>query len=112
MRIAEVIGTVTLNRGHPALSGAQLKLAVPLTLDDLIGVSRPDSDPIVVYDEFGAGYQTRIALSEGGEAAQPFHPELKPVDAYNAAIIDRIDLAHSTRLDQQNRSDTPDDSGR
>ena len=33
-----------------------------------------------------------IAVSEGGEAAQPFQPEMKPVDAYNAAILDRIDV--------------------
>jgi hypothetical protein len=34
-----------------------------------------------------------VALSEGGEAAQPFRPELKPVDAYNAAILDELDVS-------------------
>jgi hypothetical protein len=33
-----------------------------------------------------------IAISEGAEAAQPFRPELKPVDAYCAAILDSVDL--------------------
>jgi len=37
MRIMEVIGTVTLNRCHPSLEGACLKLAVPLSLADLAG---------------------------------------------------------------------------
>jgi hypothetical protein len=31
-------------------------------------------------------------LSEGPEAAQPFLPELKPVDAYNAGILDHLDI--------------------
>jgi hypothetical protein len=34
-----------------------------------------------------------VAFSEGGEAAQPFRPHDKPVDAYIAALIDRLDLA-------------------
>ena len=41
-----------------------------------------------MYDDLGAGIGSRIAISEGGEAAQPFHPECKPIDAYNAAILD------------------------
>ncbi|NCX98908.1 MAG: carbon dioxide concentrating mechanism protein CcmL, partial [Planctomycetia bacterium] len=32
-----------------------------------------------------------VAFSEGGEAAQPFRPADKPVDAYVAALLDRID---------------------
>jgi microcompartment protein CcmK/EutM len=44
----------------------------------------------VVYDDLGAGPGSRIAFSEGGEAAQPFYPLDKPVDAYNAAILDTI----------------------
>ena len=31
-------------------------------------------------------------MSEGGEAAQPFRPDYKPVDAYNAALLDAIDI--------------------
>jgi microcompartment protein CcmK/EutM len=92
MRICEVIGNVTMNRAHPSLSGATLKLAIPLTLAELAGEAGPQGDSIVVYDELGAGVGSRIALSEGGEAAQPFHPEVKPVDAYNAAILDDVRL--------------------
>ena len=50
-----------------------------------------------MYDELGTGLGSYIALSEGGEAAQPFRPELKPVDAYNAAIIDQIDIPDSEK---------------
>ena len=92
MRIAKVIGTVTLNRCHPTFDGATLKLAVPLKLDDLTQEELPDDDSLVVWDEFGAGIGSRIMLSEGGEAAQPFKPNWKPVDAYNAGLLDEIDI--------------------
>ena len=46
-----------------------------------------------MWDELGVGYGDIVALSEGGEAAQPFRPELKPVDAYNAAILDELDVS-------------------
>ena len=92
MRIGKVIGSVTLNRWHPSLAGGSYRLAVPLSRSEL---SSPDSaagEELVVYDELGAGPGSLIAFSEGGEAAQPFYPETKPVDAYNAAILDRLDL--------------------
>jgi ethanolamine utilization protein EutN len=92
MRIAEVIGTVTLSRVHPTLSGAVLRLAIPMTLADLASSAQPRGEELVVYDGLGAGIGSRIAFSEGGEAAQPFLPEDKPVDAYNAAILDEIQL--------------------
>jgi ethanolamine utilization protein EutN len=92
MRIAEIIGTVTLNRFHPAFAGARLKLAVPLSLANLLGEERPEAESLVVWDELGAGLGSQIAMSEGAEAAQPFHPEVKPVDCYNAAILDAVDL--------------------
>jgi ethanolamine utilization protein EutN len=90
MRIATVLGTVTLGRQHPNLSGARLKVAVPLSCDELASGSEPRGDSIVVWDEFGAGHGSRIAVSEGSEAAQPFRPDLKPIDAYCAAILDDI----------------------
>ncbi len=92
MRIAQVIGTVTLNRCHPTFDGATLKLAIPLQLDDLLKEVLPNDDALVVYDEFGAGVGSRIMLSEGGEAAQPFKSNWKPVDAYNAGLLDEIDI--------------------
>lgn len=96
MRIAHVIGTVTLCRFHPSFQGASLKLAARLSLSDLTDQRDPEHDPVVVWDELGAGRGDRIAVAQGPEAAQPFRPELKPVDAYNAAILDRIDLDEPT----------------
>jgi microcompartment protein CcmK/EutM len=92
MRIGEVIGSVTLNRAHPSLKGATLRLTIPMTLEDLSGDAPPRGETIVVYDELGAGLGSRIAFSEGAEAAQPFYPDVKPIDAYNAAILDEIQL--------------------
>ena len=92
MRIGKVIGTVTLSRRHPSLAGAQYRMVVPLTLDDLTCDEEPRAEAIVVFDELGSGIGSRIAISEGGEAAQPFYPELKPVDAYNAAILDNVSI--------------------
>jgi microcompartment protein CcmK/EutM len=90
MRIGEVIGTVTLNRAHPSLTAASYRLAIPLSLADLSGEAQPSGEALVVYDELGAGVGSTIAISEGGEAAQPFYPDDKPIDAYNAAILDSV----------------------
>ena len=92
MRIGRVIGTVTLNRWHESLRGARYRVAVPLSLASLRGDSRADGEGIVVYDELGAGDGSLIAISEGAEAAQPFRPDVKPIDAYCAAILDSVDL--------------------
>ena len=92
MRIAKVIGTVTLSRWHPSMCHACYRVAVPMTFDDLTGQHEPRGEELVVYDDLGAGTGSLIAFSEGGEAAQPFFPNDKPIDAYNAAILDSIDI--------------------
>jgi microcompartment protein CcmK/EutM len=93
MRIAKVVGTVTLNRCHSSFEGASLRLAVPLSLAELKGEREPQAEEMVVWDENGAGMGSLIAVSEGAEATQPFRPELKAVDAYAAAILDSVDLS-------------------
>jgi microcompartment protein CcmK/EutM len=92
MRIAKVLGSVTLNRQHPSLVGGRLRLAAPMSLAELANDGEPAADSIVVWDDLGAGEGTLIAVSEGAEAAQPFRPELKPIDAYCAAILDNVHL--------------------
>ena len=92
MRIGEVIGTVTLNRQHPSLAGGRFKLVVPLSLDDLTGQGGEPAEELTVFDELGAGVGCRIAVSEGREAAMPFYPDVKPVDAYCAAILDNVNV--------------------
>jgi microcompartment protein CcmK/EutM len=98
MRIADVIGTVTLNRWHPSVAGATWKLVVPLSWDNLLGRSDEPAEEVVAFDELGAGLGSRIAISEGREAAMPFHPQVKPIDAYNAAILDTLQLGDGPDL--------------
>ncbi len=86
MRMASVIGRVTLSVRHPRYKGERLLLALPWTKDTLEGAGKT-SYSIVVYDELGAMPGQTIGVSEGREAACPF-PEPCPVDAYNAAILD------------------------
>jgi microcompartment protein CcmK/EutM len=94
MRIAEVIGTVTLSRAHPSLERSRRVIGVPYSLKALQeGV--PDGEDVVIYDGLGAGAGSRVGFSEGGEAAAAFYPEKKPVDAYCACILDRVVIAES-----------------
>lgn len=92
MRIGEVIGNVTLSRMHSSLPAAPLLVTVPLSLEFLATGEGLRGESLVVYDELGAGVGTRIGFSEGREAAQPFHPDRVPIDAYNACILDRIEV--------------------
>lgn len=91
MRIAEVIGSVTLSGVHPSMTGARWVIGVPFSLKALQD-GAADGEDVVIYDNLGAGVGARIGFSEGGEAAAPFHPEKKPVDAYCACILDTVQV--------------------
>ena len=90
MRIAEVIGTVTLSRVNPTLAGFRWVIGVPYSLNALRNNGQPDGEDLVIFDDLRAGIGNRIGFSEGGEAAAPFHPEKRAVDAYCACILDQI----------------------
>jgi ethanolamine utilization protein EutN len=92
MRIGKVIGNVTLSRVHETLVGGTLKLVVPLSLAELTADDQPQGESLVAWDDLGAGLGERVCFSEGGEAVQPFKPNVKPVDAYLAAILDNVNL--------------------
>jgi ethanolamine utilization protein EutN len=92
MRIAEVIGTVTLSKAHPTLGGYRWVIGVPFSLQGL-KAGLPDGEDLVIFDKLGAGVGDRIGFSEGGEAAAPFYPEKRAVDAYCACILDQIALS-------------------
>lgn len=90
MRVADVIGTVTLSRAHPLVVGGTWLVVVPQSLANLRGTSTKHDEPLVAYDVLGAGHGARIAISEGAEAGAPFD-EPKPLDAYNACILDSLE---------------------
>ena len=95
MRIGEVIGTVTLCRVHPLLVGTQWSIATPLSLEQLVEGKAGTTEEVVLYDELSAGIGEWVSFSEGVEAAMPFYPNVKPVDAYCAAILDTVELDHN-----------------
>lgn len=92
MKIHQVLGNVTLSRCHAGYVGGRLLATVSLDAELQGGAANPDADLVVVWDELGAGEGAKIAVSDGAEAAQPFRPELKAVDAYCSAILDAIHL--------------------
>ncbi len=92
MRIMECIGTVTLSHWSPTLTGATWKLAVPLMHAGLNGDPAGRTEPIVIYDDMGAGNGSLMAVTESAEASTPFYPESKPMDAYCAALLDVVSV--------------------
>ena len=91
MRIGQIIGKVTLSRAHSSIEGASWRVVVPLSAAGIAGDETGRGEPFILFDEFGAGIGSMVAISEGAEAAAPF-PEPKPLDAYNAAILDTIEI--------------------
>ena len=93
MRIAEVIGRVTLSRPHPNLKGGPVPHR---PADDEGGAGRGVADA----GRGGRSSSTTsapaparlIGLSEGREAANPFGKTKVPIDAYCACLLDRIDV--------------------
>jgi ethanolamine utilization protein EutN len=93
MRIAEVIGTVTLSRVHPILAGYRWIIGVPYSLKALKAGLQADGEDVVILDQLGAGTGDQVGFSEGVEAAAPFHPQRKAVDAYCACILDSVSVS-------------------
>lgn len=92
MRLGHVIGRVTLNAADAALRGARFLLVQPLSSAQFAGaalVPLAQGNTVVVYDDLGAGIGQVIGFTEGAEATAPFDAPT-PVDAYNAAIVDRM----------------------
>ncbi len=78
MRIADVIGTVTLNRAHPSVAGATWKLVVPLTWDNLLGRSDEPAEELVVFDALGAGGGRASPSAKAARPPCPSTPTLNP----------------------------------
>jgi ethanolamine utilization protein EutN len=92
VRIGVVVGKVSLQRVHPSMVGKRYVLVQPQGLKALTGGEQSASEELVAVDELGTIPETRVGFSEGAEAAAPFQPEKKPVDAYVGCIIDDLDI--------------------
>ena len=96
MRVGEVIGNVTLSRCSATVVGGTWLVVVPLSVAGLQGDEKGRDEAVIVYDELGASPGAKIGFSEGGEAANPFAPNYKPLDAYNACILDNIEVSNGS----------------
>lgn len=65
-------------------------IARPYDLAALAGESPPTGEIVVAYDELGASVGMRVGLSEGREAAMPFHPTPVALDVYVACLLDEV----------------------
>lgn len=93
MRIGRVIGRITLCGTYPTLVGGRFLLVEVQDRFALAGHKPKTNETLVCYDNLGAGEGDLIAFTESREACMPFYPEkIVPLDAYNAAILDRVDI--------------------
>jgi microcompartment protein CcmK/EutM len=93
MRIGKVIGKLCLNSAWPTLVGGRFLIVEVQDRFSLAGKARRSKEALVVYDELSAGEGDIIGFTESREATMPFYPEkLVPIDAYNAAILDRVKI--------------------
>lgn len=92
MRIANVIGKLTLVRQLPEVPPGSFLLVRPCNRGTLAGTNAGNDETVVLYDCLGAREGDRVGLAEGREAANPFHPKKVPFDAYNACILDTVDF--------------------
>jgi microcompartment protein CcmK/EutM len=92
VRIARVIGVVTLNRQVKELAPGRYLIVRPCSRENLSGRKAPEEEPIVAYDELSAREGDLTGVVEGREATAPFWPKRVPYDCYNAAILDEVDF--------------------
>jgi microcompartment protein CcmK/EutM len=96
MRIGKVTGRITLNRAYKTLVGGRFLIVDVQDRFSLSGQGRRTSETLVCYDHLGAHTGDTIAISESREACMPFYPEkIVPLDAYNAAILERVTMTHT-----------------
>lgn len=102
MRVATVVGRVTLSRRIDEIAGGRLLIVAPHALQELAAGANADAkaqprpssaDMVVAYDELSPGQGTLIALAEGREAANGILPRIAPLDAYVAAVLDDLTAA-------------------
>jgi microcompartment protein CcmK/EutM len=95
MRIGKVVGRVTMQPLYATLVGGRFLIVEVQDRFALAGKPRQTSESVVCYDHLGASMGDIIAFTESREACMPFYPEKRvPLDAYNAAILDRAVVTH------------------
>jgi microcompartment protein CcmK/EutM len=88
MRLATVIGRVTLGVRHPSLLGERLLVVLPWG-PQTAATGEGHDYSIVAYDNLGAGVGQTIGVCESTEATRPFEKPT-PIDAFCATLIDSV----------------------
>ncbi len=65
MQLARIVGHAVTSTYHPSLRGWRLLVAQPLD-----ATHRPDGDPLLVIDHFGASIGSIVILSNDGQGAR------------------------------------------
>ena len=95
MRIGKVVGRITIQPVYETLVGGRYLIVEVQDRFSLVGKPRETSESLVCYDHLGANMGDTIAFTESREACMPFYPEKRvPLDAYNAAILDRAAVTY------------------
>ena len=92
MRIARVIGKVTLNRKVPEIVPGSLLIVRTCNRGTLADKNEGNDETIVMYDCLAAREGDLTGLVEGREATAPFYPKKVPYDAYCACILDTLNF--------------------
>jgi len=104
MRIAKVIGKVTLNRKMDEVVPGSYLVVRTHNRGTLAGANDGNAETLVMFDPLAAREGDLVGLVEGREAAVPFQPHKVPCDAYNACIIDTVnfqpvlEVGHAQRI--------------
>ena len=93
MRVATVIGTVTLSRTLPEVPPGQYLLVAPQRAEALRAGAPVIGEVVVAFDELGAPIGGLVGVSDGREASMPFAPREVPCDLYSAALMDVVHVA-------------------
>ncbi len=92
MRIARVIGKVTLNMAVKELPAGSYLVVRTYNRGTLAGVNEGNDETLVCYDHLAAREGDLIGLVEGREATAPFYPDKVPFNSYNACILDELNF--------------------
>ena len=95
MKLARTIGTVTLSRSHPGMAAANLRCVELVDSIERLDEQPLGGETVVAWDLCGSGLGDLVALAEGPESAQPFRPDIKPLDASIVALLDEVELKDS-----------------
>jgi microcompartment protein CcmK/EutM len=94
MRVAQVIGRLTLSIQDPSFKGGRWLMVNPLDADQFNTACTKAPEltgqwSLVAYDNLGAGDGDIVGIVEGAEATAPFDYSI-PIDAITVAIFDSL----------------------